>query len=129
MNKRLGKSYKLCSRKNIDALFAKSDFHVHKHPFRLVAKKAELPTSQKFQIGFSVPKRSFKRAPDRNRIKRVMREIIRMNKSQIEIPLNHKNYQLALFLIYTGKEILDFKEFEEKIVFILQRLSKEIEEV
>lgn len=111
----------------MDELFKKNDFHLSKHPFRLVAKRTDLPTHQSFQIGFSVPKRLFKRAPDRNKIKRLMREMIRKNKSYIENPLQQNNEQLALFLIYTGKEILSFKDFEEKIVFILQRLSKEID--
>jgi ribonuclease P protein component len=127
MNERLGKSYKLCSRKTIDTLFAQSDFHVSKYPFRLVAKKADLPSLECFQIGFSVPKRLFKKAPDRNRIKRLMREVVRKNKKYIEDPLENKNHQLALFLIYTGKEILSFEEFEDKIVFILQRLNNEID--
>jgi ribonuclease P protein component len=127
MDERLGKSYKLCSRKVMDALFTTNDFHVSKYPFRLVAKVTDLPTQHHFQIGFSVPKRNFKKAPDRNKIKRLMREIVRKNKSLIEVPMKNKDKQLALFLIYTGKEILEFKEFEDKIVFILQRLRKEIE--
>ena len=111
----------------MNTLFSQNDFHVANHPFRLVAKKTDLPTKCTFQIGFSVPKRLFKKAPDRNRIKRLMREVIRKNKNYLEAPLANKNYQLALFLIYTRKEILNYEEFEDKIVFILQRLNKEIE--
>jgi ribonuclease P protein component len=126
MNKRFGKSYKLCSRKAMDLLFAEKEIQLNQYPFRLLAKKMELPTTEKFQIGFSVPKRLFKKAPDRNKIKRLMREVVRKNKACLEQPLAVQNKQLALFLIYTGKEILNFNEFEDKILAILQRLSNEI---
>lgn len=110
----------------MDRLFAEKEIQLSQYPFRLLAVKMELPTTERFQIGFSVPKRLFKKAPDRNRVKRLMREVIRKNKSLIEFPLKAQDKQLALFLIYSGKEILNFNEFEDKILAILQRLSKEI---
>lgn len=122
MDQRFGKQYKLCSRKTMDELFA-SGISLSLYPFVIKYKELDFNQQKPFQIAISVPKRNFKRAPDRNKIKRMIREVVRKNKHLLGEGEKPRK-QLALFLIYTGKEILSFSEIEHKIVAILERLDK-----
>jgi len=79
MNEKMGKQYKLCSQKLIESIFETKQ-SVKSYPFIAHYKAFELPAKVPFQLVLSVPKRNFKRAHDRNKIKRQMREIIRKNK-------------------------------------------------
>lgn len=106
----------------MDELFVSGNTLSH-FPFVIKYQELEFKQSKPFQIAISVPKRNFKRAPDRNKIKRMIREVVRKNKHLLgEGDRSQKH--LALFLIYTGKEILSFSEIEHKIVAILERLDK-----
>lgn len=129
MDERLGKSYKLCSKKIIASFFEKGKAnYVQKFPFRLYYQQLKLPSEKPFQIVFSAPKKKLKSAPKRNKVKRRMREVVRKNKNLIEPTLINQNKQLALFLVYNNHEIIDFDAFESKIVFILERLNQTIKE-
>ena len=76
------------------------------------------------QAGFSISTRNFKKAVDRNRIKRLMRECYRLQKHslQTELEENHKN--LAVFFIYTGKELPEYSQIFDKIGSALERLER-----
>jgi ribonuclease P protein component len=78
------------------------------------------------QLGIGVSVRNFKKAVDRNRIKRLMRESYRLQKGILYNTMKEKNQQLAVFFIYTGKELPDYKTVHEKIGVTLQRLIKEM---
>ena len=80
--------------------------------------------SATMQILISVPKRNFKRAVDRNLLKRRIREAYRTNKLVLNENLKSKYY--ALMLVYTGKTILEYKEIEEKIIELLKRFNLNI---
>jgi ribonuclease P protein component len=82
--------------------------------------------SSRLQAGFSVSNRQFKRAVDRNKIKRLMRESYRLQKNDLFTVLANK--KLAVFFIYTGKTIAPFSEIFEKMSSALQRLGKEFKE-
>lgn len=94
-------------------------------PFRVVYKVAELPSSSPAQVAFSVPKRKFKRAVDRNRIKRLMRESYRLNKQLHYEHFRTSGKQCALLIMYLGKGDIEFAEAEQKIIRLLKRLTKE----
>lgn len=76
----------------------------------------------------SVPARNFKKATDRNYIKRMMREAYRKNKEVIYDILYNNSRKMVFMLHYSGKIIISFKEVESKIILILQRLTKGNEE-
>ena len=125
----LGKKDKLKSRKGIEQLFTKGkSFSVF--PFRLLylQTSASSLTKNNLQTAFSVSKKHFKKAVDRNRIKRLMREAWRLQKNILadKIIAADKNY--AVFIIYTGNELPVYELIFEKITAVIKRLLKIINE-
>jgi len=64
------------------------------------------------QVAFTVPKKKFKRAVDRNLLKRRMREAYRLNKSLIEEKNQSKLKELSIIFIYSSQEILGAEKIE-----------------
>lgn len=125
MNERFGKSYKLCSQKLISEIFEKKK-SIRCYPFVVHYALIELPEAIPFQVTISAPKRTFKKAHDRNRIKRVMREAIRKNKLNLEPYLIENRLQVALFMVYTAKEELDHNTLDKKTKQLFKQLIDEI---
>ena len=90
-----------------------------------VEPTAPAPTASRLQAGFGASSRNFKKAVDRNRIKRLTREAYRLQKPILQEWLSKKDRSLALFFIYTGKELPDYEVVKEKIGLALQKLMKE----
>ena len=78
------------------------------------------------QAGFGVSSRHFKKAVDRNRIKRLSREAYRLQKGPLLQRLEEKGRSMAVFFLYTGKELPEYAIVSEKIGVALQKLIKEI---
>lgn len=111
---------RLNSKKLIKELFGKgSSFFLY--PFKVFYHPA--PPGFPHQVLFSIPKRNFKKAVHRNKIRRRIRESYRRNK----FLLNDKAEDGVSFLIayiYISKEILPYKEIEDKLKSSLMRLQK-----
>ncbi|UJH93005.1 ribonuclease P protein component [Antarcticibacterium sp. 1MA-6-2] len=73
------------------------------------------------KTGVSVPKRSFKKAVDRNFLKRLMREAFRKNKYLVDNNLSHK---FAFIFIFTGKKIVDYQQVNSGITAVLKQLHE-----
>lgn len=121
---------RLKSRKLIELMFKKGD-SFGMYPLRLVWMEApssplrppqrgrgatsELPPFEGaggIQFAVSVPKRRFKSAVDRNRIKRKVREAWRLNKPWLYEHLEGKEKRFAFMVLYTGKEDFSYQEIE-----------------
>src|SRR5690625_1299072 len=117
MDQSFGKSEKLKKRADIGMLFEKGKsfkaFHV-----KLVYYP--LPDIPNHQAGFSVPRRNFKNAVDRNRLKRQLRESYRLNKHLLKNLPEH----YGLMLIYIGKEKKDFDCIFTSVGKLLNKLTK-----
>lgn len=120
MNQRFYKSERLKSKKAIEALFS-DGYKITSYPIKLIYLTNENPTAISHQVGFSVPKRTIKKAVDRNKIKRRMREAYRKNKQLLTI---FNPTKLFLMFIFTGKENCSYAVIEEKIKSILLRLNE-----
>ena len=114
------KAEKLKSRKMIEQLFAEGK-SVSVFPLRLVYLKRERVDDSQFKTGVSVGKRHFKKAVDRNRVKRLMREAYRLNKND---GFNNISEPYALMILYLGKTEPDFKSISEHMRILLDKFSK-----
>jgi ribonuclease P protein component len=119
--KTLSKSERLSSKKIIDILFTKG-ITLNSYPFIIKYTPLEEESQTQNQVLFSVSKRNFKHAVDRNKIKRRMREAYRLNK----LPLTLLPKKYALAYIYTPRKILTFEEIETKLKDSILRLEKEL---
>lgn len=121
----LKKAERLKSRKIIQSLFVQNK-HLRIYPFKLVWTIHPSTDNYNLKIGVSVSKRNFKSAVKRNRIKRVMRECLRLNKFILLDKLSDKNKTLSFMLVYTGSEEISYQEFNSKIKHILIRLGDKL---
>jgi len=78
-------------------------------------------------MAVSVPKRLFKRAVDRNLLKRRIREAYRLNKSELYNLLVQKELKLYLVIQYQHKEIAGFHVIEEGLLNGFNKLLERVE--
>jgi ribonuclease P protein component len=119
------KEERLCSKILIKKVFDEGA-SIAAFPLRSLWMEAQgLPAPA--QIVISVSKKRFKRAVDRNSIKRRIREAYRLHKIILHeaLAINKKN--CVILFIYTQKTKCTFKELESKIILTLQQIKKNIE--
>lgn len=119
----LGKQERLKSRKAMDLLFSEGKSLVVP-PFRIVY----LPVNGGLLFAAGVSTRNFKRAVDRNKIKRQTREAYRLQKMPLKELLLSKNRGLHVFFTYTAREIKDHKTIVEAVQKGIVKLLKIVNE-
>lgn len=80
------------------------------------------------QAGVAVSSRHFKKAVDRNRIKRITREAYRIQKNELQQKMETTDRLMTIFFVYAGKEIPAYGHLREKLNLILERLIQKADE-
>jgi len=122
----LGKNERLKSRKSIEQLFSEGK-KMTAAPYRIIYLFVKPWKNPSLLFGTGVSAKIFKKAVDRNRVKRLTREAYRLQKKDLQDKVKAGNIQLNIFFIYTGKEIPGYNEVYKKVGAILKKLDKLIE--
>jgi ribonuclease P protein component len=117
------KSEILRSKKQIDELFERGKPSLA-HPVKMIYMTVDTQQPFPAQALFVVPKRAFKKAHDRNRLRRRMKESYRLQKHLLYEALNASNKRLALAFIYVSGKEEGFEVISEKIGKLLEKLRK-----
>lgn len=115
------KSERLRKLKHIQALFSHGK-SIQSYPLKMIFLPLEDDLESQFQVLVSVPKRGFKKAVHRNRIKRLIRESYRLQKHYLQEITTGK---YAFAIIFIGKEMPDYNLVYEKMMLCLKKIIKE----
>ena len=114
----------LCGDKNIEKLHTSGkSFLVY--PLRivyLVVENEDVPV----RVIVSVSKKKFKRAVKRNKIKRLMRETYRLNKTDVTNFVNENKHHLHIAFQYIANEIEPFQSINEKMILALKKIIQKL---
>lgn len=118
------KSQRLCNHTLIDRMFEPGNSSsMTAYPMRLVLRLEDRDGSEEIQLLISVPKRCFKHAVDRNRIKRQIREAFRTNRNKLTLPEGKK---ALLAVIWLDNKHRPTPVVTDKVINLLQRASEKI---
>ena len=121
----LSKEERICSKKLINELFTGNGRSMTAFPLRVVFMKRTIVDDQpRAAMLVSVPKRYFKHAVDRNRVKRQVREAFRHNKSMITQNLTDDHDAVAMAFVWLTNEKYPSSEVENRMVRLLTRISE-----
>ncbi|MCG2461817.1 ribonuclease P protein component [Flavobacteriaceae bacterium F89] len=109
------KKEKLKRKKLLEQLF-ETGMGINSYPVKLIYLKTELPEDVQVQAGVTVSKRNFKKAVQRNRIKRLLRESYRLNKHLV---FNNIEDNFAFLFLYIGKEMPEYPQVEAGMKAVL----------
>ncbi|MDO5969131.1 ribonuclease P protein component [Flavivirga aquimarina] len=116
------KKEKLKSKKLIEQLFSEGQ-SVSAFPLRLVYMPTSFDDDVVAKTGVSVSKRNFKTAVDRNRIKRLLREVYRLNKA---VYFNNITTQYAFMILYIGKDKPTMTQVESRMKLLFEKFSNKV---
>ena len=136
MNNGLTKTERLTSQLVIDKLFAGGNASMAAFPLRIVYMQMEKQEGSQqldgvqqppVSILVSVPKKRFRHAVDRNRMKRLVREAYRLNKHILWNALQEKNFRLAIAFVCITDTLPTFRSVNKSMRKALTRVAERVE--
>ncbi len=122
MSRSFPKKEKLKSSKLIERLFAEGEA-ITKFPYKLLYLQYSSDANTNVKAGFVAPKKNFKSAVKRNRIKRLLREAYRLNK---HLYFNNNVGNYALMILYLGKEVPVYKDVDQRVKSLLSSFKEKM---
>lgn len=121
----LRKNERLFLKKKIEQLF-ETRHKISGKCFMILYKKASENQVSPAEVMFVVPKKIVRKAVNRNKIKRTMREIYRLQKNNFYANIPHQQVYLAI--VYRCYQTIDYEIFESEIQTLLTELSHKLSE-
>ena len=119
----------LKSRKQMQFLFSKGTA-ITMHPIRLLYTiekgEAGIFPNGLLQAGVGAPSRQFRKAVQRNKVKRLLREGYRLEKPNFTNSINLTNTRLNLFFLYLDAQVQTQQQIQATINLILQKLADKL---
>ena len=119
------KEERISKQKEIDLLFNEGHSFIA-YPLRVIYTEKPTTTEIPISILVSVPKRRFKRAVKRNRMKRIIRESYRLNKNELTEFLQTKEKGLFIAFLYVSNDIHPFTIIEASMKKALNSLKEKL---
>ncbi len=116
----LSKQERISSRKDIETLF-ESGQSLSNFPIRLFWLTRNEASTYPVTVMFTVSKKKFSKAVDRNRIKRLLRENYRVVKPALYEAIPSQTH-ILLGILFTGKELPTFDDIQKALNVALERL-------
>jgi ribonuclease P protein component len=126
MSNKIPKAQKLKSSTKIQFLFNKGK-SIFNYPVKMqYIIQPDSDEKNGLQFGVSVSKKYFKKAVDRNELKRKMREGFRLHKETLENYLPGSEKNLTIMFLYVGKNKLEQSEISDSIIILIKKLHKKL---
>ena len=116
---------KLKSRKQIELLFAQGK-SISSFPVKVFYLPVEHTPEHPVQVGAGVSARNFKKAVDRNTIKRRMREAYRLHKLPLHESLKTEQKSVAVFILWIDKQLPTTAALNDLMPVVLEKLIKQL---
>lgn len=120
------KSERISLQREIDCLFKHGESLIS-YPLRIVYLEQKPFSGANVSVLISVPKKKFKHAVKRNRMKRLIREAYRLNKTSVIQYFQGKESGLLIAFIFIGNELCGWKEIEVAMLKALNLLLEKME--
>lgn len=91
------------------------------YPLKMVIQDTEAEQAFPAQAMFVAPKRNHKRAHDRNKLKRRMREAYRLQKQALYQDLLQKDKKVRIAFIYTARKIETYTTIQTSLKKLIEK--------
>ena len=119
---------KLKSRKLMDQLFTVGK-SVSVFPLKAFYNEVDIDLDFPVKLGVGVSSRNFKKAVDRNRIKRLLREAYRLHKQPLLEFANSKNKKIIVFILFVDKALPQLETLQNKLPLLIDKLINQLNEL
>jgi ribonuclease P protein component len=119
------KKERLCLRNDINRLFNHGLSFIA-YPLRILYLSETVVSKSGVEVLISVSKKRFKRAVRRNRIKRLICEVYRLNNSELKSVVSQNDKRLHIALVYVSSDLPVYKDVETSMIKAMKILENKI---